>query len=128
MKDAGTNTHTHTVWMWRGVRISFSLCLSLGEPSGQHTALDVPELEALEDPHSHTCTHKCPFLHFRYQVYSILQSGGCRTHTCLKVPCLSQRTPIKCSRPVAPAKCSCCRRTSARDIRKKIAFLCVSFI
>lgn len=41
--------------MCNGVGISFSLFLSLGEPSSQHTALDVPKLEALEDPHAQTC-------------------------------------------------------------------------
>lgn len=42
MKHMCTDKHT---WTWRSLRISFFLCLSLGDPPGQHTALDVPELE-----------------------------------------------------------------------------------
>lgn len=85
--EAPTHTYTHTAWKWRKVRIRFSLCLSLGEPPGQHRALDVPELEALEAmhartlAHTHTRTHKskCPLPAFLYQVHIILQCESCRT-------------------------------------------------
>lgn len=51
-----------------------SPCLSLGDPPGQHTALDVPELKALENTLEHTHTHTCtqahaqtPFCNFSIQ-------------------------------------------------------------
>ncbi len=69
-----THTNTHTTWTWRRARISFSLCLSLGEPPGQHTALDVPELEAVEDKHAHTDTDRHTHTHTHKQMPSFALS------------------------------------------------------
>lgn len=131
--------HQHTPWMRRRVRISFSLCLSLGEPPGQHTALDVPELEALEDTHAHTDTH---FKHTNTHTHTLANallctfsikytgfySVGAVGHLSLrvKVPCLSPSMPLRHSRgsrPVAAAKCSCCGRTMVKVIKKGVSFL-----